>query len=138
MTALQFSLVSPEKVLFEDPVQMVVIPGVNGDIGVLPGHAPLVTLLRPGVVTIYKDKEAKSFIRIFVDGGMAEVGPEKCAALITTGIPLETLDKKALEIEIKNLLEEVEKSITAEERERADRSLAIAQTKLMEVLSSMQ
>lgn len=135
MTALQFSLVSPEKVLFEDPVQMVVIPGMKGDIGVLPGHAPLVTLLRPGVVTIYK--EAKSFIKIFVDGGMAEVGPEKCAALITTGIPLETLDKKALEIEIKNLLEEVEKSITAEERERADRSLAIAQTKLMEVLSSL-
>lgn len=133
MSTLPFTLVSPEKVLFDQEVSMVVIPGVEGDIGVLPHHAPLLTLLRPGVVTIYE--EEKVLIRIFIDGGFSEVTPERCVALITEGKPLEAIDKAALEIEIKNLLEDVADSKTPEERKQANKNLEIARVKLMEVVS---
>jgi F-type H+-transporting ATPase subunit epsilon len=136
MASLQFSLVSPEKVLLDQPVSMVVIPGLEGDIGVLPGHAPLLTLLRPGVVTVYE--EDKILIKLFVDGGFSEITPEKCTTLVTEGIPLDALDKRALEIEIKNLIEDVADSKTTEERKQADQNLNIAQAKLMEVLSSVK
>ncbi|MBS0272101.1 MAG: ATP synthase F1 subunit epsilon [Proteobacteria bacterium] len=133
MSVFPFILISPEKILFDQEVSMVVIPGLDGDIGVLPQHAPLLTLLRPGVVTVYE--ESKILVRVFVDGGFAEVTPERCVALVTEGTPLETLDKAALEIEIKNLLEDVADSRTPEERKQADQNLGIAQAKLMEVLT---
>lgn len=134
MSVFPFTLVSPEKVLFNQEVSMVVVPGLEGDIGILPQHAPLLTLLRPGVVTVYEG--SKILVRIFVDGGFAEVTPEKCVALITEGTPLEALDKAALEVEIKNLLEDITDSKTLAERKQADQNLEIARTKLMEVLTN--
>lgn len=134
MATLPFTLVTPERVLFDQEVSMVVIPGIDGDIGILPHHAPLLTLLRPGVITVYE--EAKILVRIFVDGGFSEVTPERCTALVTEGTPLEALDKASLEIEIKNLLEDSADSKTSEERKEADRSLEIAKAKLMEIITS--
>lgn len=133
MVHLHFSLVSPEKILLEKDVRMVVLPGAEGDVGILPNHAPLLTLLRPGVVTVYE--ESKVPLRIFVNGGFLEVTPEKCVALVTEGTPLESLDPASLEIEIKNLLEDLADSQTPEERKEADQHLEIAQAKLMEVLT---
>jgi len=134
MDTLHFSLVSPEKTLLDRDVPMVVIPGLEGDIGVLPHHAPLLTLLRPGVVTVYED--SKVLIKIFVNGGFSEITAEKCVALVTEGTPLEALNKEALEIQIKNLIEDVTSSKTPEERKKADQNLNIARAMLMEVLSS--
>lgn len=131
MTTLRFTLVSPEKTLFDQEVTMVVIPGHNGDIGVLPHHAPLLTLLRPGVVSIYEG--TKVLIKLFIDGGFCEVTPEKCMALVTIGTPLEALNKTALEMEIKNLLEDREDSRSPEEQKKTDQHLEIARTKLMEL-----
>lgn len=133
MTILRFSLVSPEKILFDQEVTMVVVPGLEGDIGVLPNHAPLLTLLRPGVVSIYEG--AKVLVKLFVDGGFCEVTPEKCMALVTTGTPLDTLNKTALEMEIKNLLEDREDSRTPEEQSKTDQNLEIARAKLMEIIA---
>ena len=131
MTTLRFSLVSPEKVLFDQEVSMVVIPGFEGDIGVLPNHAPLLTLLRPGVVSIYEG--TKVLIKLFIDGGFCEVTPEKCMALVTTGTPLDALNKTALEMEIKNLIEAKEDSQALQEQKKTDQYLEIARTKLMEL-----
>lgn len=133
MGTFSFSLVSPEKILFEQDVSMVVIPGLEGDIGVLSGHAPLLTLLRPGVVTVYE--EEKILVKIFVDGGFSEITPERCMTLVTEGTLLESLDKASLEIEIKNLLEDLNDSQTAEERKEADRNLEITRAKLMEIMT---
>jgi F-type H+-transporting ATPase subunit epsilon len=133
MSSFLFSLVSPEKVLLEREVSIIVIPGMEGNIGILPDHAPLLTLLRPGVITIYEGD--KILVRFFVDGGFCEITPEKCVALVTEGVSLASLDKEALEIEVKNLLEDLADSKTAEERLKADRDLNIAQAKLMEVLT---
>lgn len=136
MGSLQFSLVAPEKILLDQPVSMVVIPGREGDIGVLPGHAPLLTLLRPGVVTVYE--EEKVIVKIFVNGGFAEVTPEKCTALVTEGTPLAALDKRALEIEIKNLLEDMADSKTEKERKEAEQNLNVAQAKMLEILAAVK
>ena len=133
METFPFTLISPEKVLLEKEVSMVVIPGLKGDIGVLPNHAPLLTLLRPGVVKVYEGAEI--FMQIFVDGGFSEITPEKCVALVTEGTLLEALDKSTLEIEIKNLLEDIEISKTSKEREQVGENLDIARAKLMEILT---
>lgn len=136
MPTLPFTLVSPEKVLFDQDVSMVVIPGLKGDIGVLPNHAPLLTLLRPGVVSVYENE--KVLVRVFVNGGFAEITPERCTALVMEGTPLEALDKATLEMEIKNLIEDMADSRTEEERRIADRDLEIARAKLMEVITQQK
>ncbi|MBX9621389.1 MAG: ATP synthase F1 subunit epsilon [Alphaproteobacteria bacterium] len=133
METFPFTLVSPEKILLEKEVSMVVIPGLKGDIGVLPNHAPLLTLLRPGVVRVYDGAEV--FMQIFVNGGFSEITPEKCVSLVTEGTLLEFLNKSTLEIEIKNLLEDIEISKTREEREQVGENLDIARAKLMEILT---
>ena len=87
---LEFELVSPEKLLVSEAVEMVVVPGAEGDIGVLPGHAPLITALRLGVICIFANKVVVR--RIFVAGGFAEVTAQRCTVLAEEaarlGIPL--------------------------------------------------
>ena len=69
MATFHFDLVSPEKLLFSGEVDQVDVPGTEGDFGVLAGHAPLVAMLRPGILTVYAGGEQK----IVVLGGFAEV-----------------------------------------------------------------
>mgnify|MGYP000629705117 CR=1 FL=1 len=77
---LDFELVSPEKLLVSEAVEMVVVPGAEGDIGVLPGHAPLITALRLGVICIFANKVV--VWRIFVAGGFAEAASDDPAAAL--------------------------------------------------------
>ena len=102
MTKISFDLVSPEKLIFSDEVGMIIIPGKDGDLGVLPGHSKLVSSLRPGRVMVYgEDKNLlKSF---FVSGGFAEVNPEKCILLAESVDELSALDKNSIEKEIQEL-----------------------------------
>ena len=132
MKTFEFKLATPENVLVEEDVEMVVVPGIDGNIGVLENHAPTITNLRPGLLTIFKDKKVLS--KIFVDGGVAEITPTRCTALVTEGTPIEALDKKSLEIEIKNLMEDVADAQSAEEEKEIGKHLDVAQTKLMETL----
>jgi F-type H+-transporting ATPase subunit epsilon len=76
---LQFELVSPEKLLLSEPVGMVIVPGTEGNFGVLPGHALFISTVRPGVIDVYEDRTVSE--RIFVSGGFAEVTPERCTVL---------------------------------------------------------
>lgn len=131
--SLSFSLVSPEKIIFDQEVTMVVIPGSEGDIGVLPNHAPLLTLLRPGVICVYQGSDI--LVKFFANGGFCEIIPERCTALVTAATPLNGLNKAALELEIKNLLEERQDLRTPEEQKNADQNLEIARAKLMEVIA---
>ncbi len=75
-----FELVTPEKLLFSDSVDMVAVPGADGDFGVLAGHAPLISTLRDGVVEVTVNSEVKKFS---VQGGFAEVTPSRCTVLAT-------------------------------------------------------
>ena len=77
MATISFDLVSPESLIFNDQVGMIIVPGKDGDLGVLPGHSKVMSSLRPGRVMVYgEDKNLlKSF---FVSGGFAEINSEKC------------------------------------------------------------
>ena len=76
---VEFELVAPERLLMSTPVSMVVVPGAEGDFGVLPGHAPFISPVRTGVIDVYRDGAVER--RIFVSGGFAEVTPERCTVL---------------------------------------------------------
>jgi len=132
MEAFEFKLVAHEKVLLEQEVDMVVIPGIEGQMGVLKHHAPMITTLRSGIVSVYQENEIQ--LKIFVDGGVAEITPERCTALVTEGIPIESLDHTALEMEIKNLLEDVADYQNIEAQQKAEQNLDIAQRKLIELI----
>ncbi len=102
MANISFDLVSPEKLLFNDKVGMIIVPGKDGDLGILPGHSKVISTLRPGRVMIYgEDKNLlKSF---FVSGGFAEINPEKCIVLAENVDELSYLEKSLVEKEIQQL-----------------------------------
>ena len=127
MTKISFDLVSPEKLIFSDEVGMIIVPGKDGDFGVLPGHSKLVSSLRPGRVMVYgEDKNLlKSF---FVSGGFAEVNPEKCILLAESVDEVSALDKSSIEKEI----QELESNANNDEKEK----LLIANAKIEALDSS--
>ena len=102
MAKISFDLVSPENLIFNDEVGMIIVPGKDGDIGVLPGHSKLISSLRSGRVMVYGENKdlLKSF---FVSGGFAEVNPEKCIVLRETVEEMNSLDKNSIEKEIQEL-----------------------------------
>tara|TARA_B110000240_G_scaffold54548_1_gene62140 strand:- start:966 stop:1364 length:399 start_codon:yes stop_codon:yes gene_type:complete len=102
MATISFDLVSPEKLLFNDEVGMIIVPGKDGDMGVLPGHSKVLSSLRPGRIMIYgEDKNLlKSF---FVTGGFVEINPEKCVVLGEGVTEMSALDKSNIENKIQEL-----------------------------------
>lgn len=96
---VQFELVTPERLLLSTEVEMVVVPGTEGNFGVLPGHSPLISTIRPGMIEIYETRPTVSE-RIFVVSGIAEVTPERCTVLAEEAIPPGELDRPAIEAEL--------------------------------------
>jgi F-type H+-transporting ATPase subunit epsilon len=125
---IQFDLVSPEKKLVSEAVGMVVVPGEEGDMGVLEGHAPVVSTLRHGVVKIYATREETHPELIFVDGGFADVTAAQCTILAEHAVKLPDIDQDELSEEIQKLHEDME-GVSDDEalekiRKRLDRALA--------------
>src|SRR5271157_3077899 len=88
---VNLEVVSPDKLLLSRPVDMVVIPASEGDMGVLEGHAPTIVMLRGGVVALYEGETVTD--RMYVAGGFAEVTPERCTVLANEVIPLAELNR---------------------------------------------
>jgi F-type H+-transporting ATPase subunit epsilon len=99
----QFELVSPEKVLFSGEASMVVIPGEEGDFGVLYNHAPLLSSIRPGVVTITLPSGEKK--AVFVANGFADVDDNVCSVVAEEAEPVIEIDRAAVEEKLKTLRE---------------------------------
>ena len=97
-----FDLVSPEQLVFNDKAGMIIVPGKEGDIGVLPGHSKFLSSLRSGRVMVYgEDKQLlKSF---FLSGGFVEINPEKCIVLAEEVLEMSNLDKTTIEKQIQEL-----------------------------------
>ena len=94
MAGLHFELVSPARLLFSGSVASVTIPGTEGEMGIYPGHSPVLTTLRPGVVTVTRDGGAAE--RIFVKGGMAEVNPQGLTLLAEVAVPMAELTAEVM------------------------------------------
>jgi F-type H+-transporting ATPase subunit epsilon len=98
---VQFELVTPERLLMSEMVEMVVVPGTEGNFGVLPGHAPLISSIRPGTIDIYEGQSVTR--RIFVVSGTAEVTPERCTVLADEAMQPEEIDRGAIEAELQTV-----------------------------------
>ncbi len=96
---IAFDLVSPEQLLLSEEAEMVTIPGREGDMGVMVGHMPLVSTLRPGTITV-TGGPAGLEQKFFVAGGFAEVTSDKLTVLAEEALPLSALDAAALELRI--------------------------------------
>jgi len=120
MASLHFEFVSPERVLFSGDVDQVDLPGAEGDMGILAGHAPLVTALRPGIVTIINGSTREPVV---VVGGFAEVSPAGLTILADRAMPRADFDTAVLASEIKDAEEDVADTADGANRDKLARRL---------------
>jgi F-type H+-transporting ATPase subunit epsilon len=105
--ALKFELVSPEKLLFSGEVDQVDVPGIEGDFGVLEGHAPVVATLRPGILTVHADGNAE---KIVVLGGFAEVSASGLTVVADTAEAMEKIDRDMVTRHISEIEARIQKT----------------------------
>lgn len=117
MEKFNFELVTPEEILFSSDVQMAIIPGSEGDFGVLPGHAPVISTIKSGIITLTEGSGKE--VRAYVTEGFAEVTTERCTVLTQTAVNLE---KITLEDARKNL-KEAEHNLAVEYKDSAKTKL---------------
>ena len=120
---VQFDLVSPERLLRSEAVDMVVVPGTEGDFGVLPGHAPVISTVRPGVLEIFQGGAVAD--RIFIAGGIAEVSNDRCTVLADEAMPVAELDRPKLDARLREAEERLTAAKTDAEQYMANASIAI-------------
>ena len=118
-----FELVSPERLLVSTEADMVVVPGGEGDFGVLAGHAPAISTVRPGVVEVHD--EGKEPDRIFIAGGFAEVTPERLTVLAEEAVPVAEMDRANLEQRLKDAEEDLEDAEMDDARHKAHATIAL-------------
>jgi F-type H+-transporting ATPase subunit epsilon len=139
---VEFELVTPERLMLSEMVEMVVVPGTEGNFGVLPGHAPLISTIRPGIIEIYQGQTITR--RIFIVSGTAEVTPERCTVLADEAVSPDSLDRGSIEADLRivegnlpSLREQVARAAADTGRERLlielrrlEREQAVLQAKL--------
>ena len=119
MATFHFELASPEQLVFSGEVEHVVVPGSEGEFGVLAQHAPLIAMLRPGILKILGPSEQQFVVR----GGFAEVNPQGLTVLADFAAPVEELDRDVLAGQIKDLEEDVADAPEGQMRDRAAQRL---------------
>ena len=120
---LNFDLVSPQRLLRSGKVHMVVVPGSEGDFGVLAGHAPFMSTIRPGAIQVFAEADSTPE-RLFVDGGFAEVNETGLTILAEMAMPVEELDPEAVALDLNGAREALREARTDAERRLAERSIA--------------
>ena len=118
---IHFDLVSPERMLLSEDVDMVTLPGTEGYFGVLAGHAPVISSLRPGVIEVTGGTMPN--LRLFVRGGFAEVDAKKVIVLAEEAIPMTDFDVAALDKRIADAEEDLAIAKTDPERARVAEQL---------------
>jgi F-type H+-transporting ATPase subunit epsilon len=121
---IQFELVSPAKLLVSAAVEMVVVPGTEGDFGALPRHAPMIATVRPGVIDVHDGGKVSN--RIFVAGGFAEVTAERITVLAEEAIPVAELTKSQAADRKRLAKVALEDASTDRERAAAEFRMAVA------------
>lgn len=117
---LHFALVSPEREMFNGEVDHVVVPGSEGEFGVMPNHAPVMSVIKPGALRVIDGGVER---RIFVNGGFADVTPEGLTVLAEEAIEIADIDAAELDLQLKNAQEDLRDANSDEKREAAQRAL---------------
>ena len=129
---LQFDLVSPERLLLSQPVDQVIVPGVEGDFGALPEHSNLISLIRPGVLTVYRSGQSAE--RIFVGGGFAEVTATSLTVLAEQATPVAEIDRAQAEKAVADAREDVDDAKDETAKVVAQNALKVAEARLAAVV----
>ena len=124
-TKVEFELVSPERLLISEPVDMVVVPGEEGDFGVLVQHTPMISAVRPGVIAVHNGGQVTE--RIFVAGGFAEVTPARCTVLAERALPVAEIDREATEQQLRDAREDLADAKDDTARKAAEKQVAVAE-----------
>ncbi len=125
---VEFELVSPERLLLSEAVDMVVVPGAEGDFGVLPRHSLLISAVRPGVIQVHDGGSVKE--SIFVAGGFCEVTGERCTVLAEEAVPVGELDRTRIEGELKDLREDAADAKSDEARAAVEARIKVREAML--------
>lgn len=125
MSLLPFRLVSPERIVFEGAVSMVVLPGESGDLGVLANHAPLVSSLKSGLIRIYKDHMIHQ--QVFISSGLAQITINGLEVIAEEAIFIEELDVEKVDVYIEKLLSDIAIAQNEEDKKRLRIDLQVAQ-----------
>ena len=128
---VQFELVTPSHIMMEGEVDMVVVPGAAGDFGVLPGHAPLLSTLRPGIVDVYENDTVSE--RVFVAGGFAEVAEDRFTVLAEEAVEASEIDREAAAQRLEQAREALARAETGDDEARrraAETEIAVAEALL--------
>ncbi|MBX9465169.1 MAG: F0F1 ATP synthase subunit epsilon [Aquamicrobium sp.] len=118
----KFELVSPERLLISEQVESVVIPGTEGEMTVMANHAPVMTTVKPGVVTVKPVSGAEQ--RYVVFGGFADILPEGCTLLAESAVAVKDIDRADLARRIQEAKEDVSDARDDESRTKAEQFLA--------------
>ena len=124
----ELELVSPERLLLSEPVDMAVIPGSEGDFGVLAGHSLLISTLRPGIIEVFQGETVTH--RLFVGGGFAEVTDTRCTVLADQAVPVSEIVAANVQAEIEQLQREIADPESDEALRMLTARLAVAEAKL--------
>ena len=124
MAKVNFRLVMPERELLATEADMVVVPGSEGDFGVLHGHAPLISTVRAGVLEVFQGSKAEQ--RFLVVGGFAEVTPERCTVLADEALAFETVTVEQLAERERTAERHVADAASDHDKAIAQKELAVA------------
>lgn len=117
MAAFHFELVSPERLIYSGEVEQVVVPGSEGEFAVLSGHAPMMAMLRPGVIDVVEGRDRTT--RLFVRGGFADVTPAGLTILAEQAVPLAELDAAQIDAQLRAAEEDLEDAQSDQTRQAA-------------------
>jgi|KBSSwiStaDraftv2_1062776.scaffolds.fasta_scaffold715145_2 F-type H+-transporting ATPase subunit epsilon len=124
MAQIAFQLVLPEQSLASEPADMVVVPGGEGDFGVLPGHVPMLSTVRPGVIEVYVGGKVKD--RYMVAGGFAEVTGERCIVLAEEAYPFAEVTPASLQERASRAQQDIAVASSDTERVAAEKKAEVA------------
>ena len=127
MAKLQLDIVTVERLVTSEEVDVLVAPGLDGELAVLPHHAPLLTVLKPGEIRVLNDGEESD---IAVSGGFMEVMPDKVTILADTAERADEIDEERAEAALKKAQERIESAPADMDLERAVASLRRSQARL--------
>ncbi len=123
-----FELVSPDRLLMSVKADAVAMPGMEGDFGVLPGHAPIISALRAGVIEV--EGAADSPDRIYIAGGFAEIAADRLVVLAEEAVVVADMDRADLEQRIQEANEELAAAEEGEQRRLTEGKIAVLQEML--------
>ncbi|MFP6746988.1 MAG: ATP synthase F1 subunit epsilon [Alphaproteobacteria bacterium] len=125
---ITFELVSPDQLLMTVEADAVAMPGMEGDFGVLPGHAPLISALRAGVIEVEGAADGPN--RVYIAGGFAEVAADRLTVLAEEAVPVDEMDRANIEQRIQDTNDELSNADEGEQRRLAEGKLGVLQDML--------